>query len=303
MKHNYQAIFERAEKDFKPHFIEDLGAEAYHSQKQLLSSTGLREALRSPKHFIHKHLEEEPYKPNDDLVLGTLAHTAIELAARSGNPKEFFKEAVVKPKFDLRTKAGKADNAAWIEEHEGFTILSEPHAEAIEGWLDTISQEKSHLFNMLKSGKQELSGFGYDEETRLKLRTRCDSMLVEEGMIFDYKTTTDASYDAFMYSIRKYRMHMQAALYLKVASQVLGRPVEMFRWVALEKKAPYDVAIWDADPAYLEMGEQDLRRALKIIDHCDKTGNWCGYQSELSAFISPPLWEINKYAEMMEDAG
>lgn len=284
---------ERTEKKGKPFWKAGIPEEQYHALRTFLSASGLKEALRSPKHFYYQFVLGNSRKETPALELGRVIHAAVL------EPERFIRDMVTKPKFDLRSRFGKSKAEQWLAENENKIHVDEKTHEVVLGILNSLSANKT-ISAMLSKSATEVSGFGYDPKTGLKLRIRPDAFLQAEGMILDIKSAVDASEKAFKRAVWDYGYYLQAAFYCFVASQIEGRKIEMFRWVVCEKSPPYDVAVYECDPAWMEIGEMDVRRALNRIDECLRTGVWYGYQRDGSEWLSPPLWLINQYAEQEE---
>src|SRR6478609_9326519 len=70
-----------------------------------INASGLKRILRSPAHF--QASLTEPEEPTESLEYGKLLHFIVL------EPELFEARCVVQPKFDLRTKVGKAGLAEW----------------------------------------------------------------------------------------------------------------------------------------------------------------------------------------------
>ena len=92
----------------------------------------------------------------------------------------------------------------------------------------------------------------------------------------DYKSTNDASTEAFIRSAINYGYDFQAAMYTEGVKQTRGCKVE-FVFVAQEKDPPYAVNILRADDLLMNHGFDTFRELLGIYHNCKTTGNWYGY--------------------------
>ena len=90
-------------------------AEQYHSHPAV-GHSGLVRIMRSPAHY--KDVLTDPPDPTPAMRLGTAFHTALL------EPDRFGQTFVVAPKFDRRTKEGKAQAEAWDTENAGKTALT-----------------------------------------------------------------------------------------------------------------------------------------------------------------------------------
>jgi hypothetical protein len=56
-----------------------------------------------------------------------------------------------------------------------------------------------------------------------------------------------------------------------------------------EQEAPYAVSFVGLDPAFIDMAEHKLARALKLWADCSSMNIWPGYPSRI-CWASPPGW-------------
>lgn len=141
----------------------------------------------------------------------------------------------------------------------------------------------------------EASFFGIDPETGVEIKCRPDGYLPDAGIIFDVKTTTDASPDGFPRELRKYAYEVQAAFYLR-ALRAAGYKADAFMFVAVEKEAPHAVGLHAITERYLAHADQIVTQTLQKISNAvaanDFTTGW-----PLVNAIDLPRWQ----AETTED--
>jgi hypothetical protein len=101
------------------------------------------------------------------------------------------------------------------------------------------------------------------------------------------KTTEDASPAGFARSVATFRYHVQAAHYLA------GTQGKRFVFIAIEKKAPFAVAVYELDPVSLEVGEIARMADLLTYQMCDSSGQWPGYGNEIAP-LTLPSWAFPK---------
>lgn len=95
--------------------IHNLSNADYHAHPAV-SSSQLKHMLRTPAHYlaaIHR-----PKLATDSMHLGSLVHTLLL------EPHMVDDEYTVMPKFDRRTKQGKADYEAWLEHNGNKTAVT-----------------------------------------------------------------------------------------------------------------------------------------------------------------------------------
>ena len=98
------------------------------------------------------------------------------------------------------------------------------------------------------------------------------------------KTTEDASPRGFQNSLAKFRYHVQAAWYLRGLEGA-----EEFVFIAVEKKPPYLVAVYQASAAVIAAGVRAADINLSNLSECRKKNHWPGY-SEAIETIDLPKW-------------
>jgi len=135
----------------------------------------------------------------------------------------------------------------------------------------------------------EASFFGIDPETGVEIKCRPDGYLPEAGLVFDLKTTTDASPDGFPRELRKYAYDVQAAFYLR-ALRAAGFKAETFIFAAVEKEAPYAVGLHALTDRYLQHAD------LIVTDTLQKISNAIAVSSfptgwDLINHIDLPRWQ------------
>jgi hypothetical protein len=111
----------------------------------------------------------------------------------------------------------------------------------------------------------------------------------------DLKTTTDASPAAFARSVATFRYHVQASHYL---SGLHG--AERFVFIAVEKTAPYAVAVYELDAAAMAAGDELRQRDMRMIADCRATGEWPGYSDDCQT-LSLPKWALTANPTITSD--
>lgn len=240
--------------------------ELYHAGPGI-SSTGLKEILKSPAHYL-AYLEGQ--EDSAAFRLGRLVHMRIL------EPEVYAASVVVAPPMDGRTTAGKAAKEAFLASSAGKEVVSaNEHAEN-EKYAKAASSNKlaSKIF---QGGQAELSVYWVDEETKVLCKARADYLRGEA--IFDLKTTSySAAPKEFQKTVLNLSYHVSAAFYLDgFASQL---PVKHFSWVVVEKKPPNCFGFFAADQELLNAGRAEYTKALATFAECLKTQVWSGYPEQ-----------------------
>jgi uncharacterized metal-binding protein len=210
------------------------------------------------------------------MLLGTAVHCA------TNEPEKL----VCIPRFDKRTKQGKADAEEYfgnITDHDFLAVEEDVFEKAhqIASSVKTHPRAKA----LLDKGSAEVTVIS--ELDGVPVKCRVDWMR-DNGLLVDLKTTQDASPEGFARSVAKYRYHVQCALYTD-ACRSAGVDVRSFVFVAVETKPPYLVACYMLDPLDIERGRTQYRRDLATYRECVESGTWKGYSDDIKV-LELPAW-------------
>lgn len=274
--------------------IDGISDEDYHADPVecgSLSSTGAKALLRSPAHYKWQR-ENRVIKSTFDLghavhamVLGVgLEIVAIpeEVLASNGaastkEAKEFIANARNEGKVPLKTDV-YAECKAITE-----SVLAHPLARS--------------LFAL--NGKAEQSMFAQDPGSKVWLRARADWLSTDSKGnpgIVDLKTSISADPRDFGRSAAEYGYDIQSEWYQYVFGLATGARSVSFRFIVVEKSAPYLVSVIELDSEYAAIGRQRMRRAIDLYKECVEANEWPGYDP-IEHLVGPPTWLA--YAEGM----
>ena len=247
----------------------------YHADSALGSTSLKTLATRTPAHW--KWEREHPVH-KDAYDLGTVTHSLILEGDESGVDV-----------IDVADKRGlKWSVPAADAEDAGKIPLTSKEWAHVKGMRDSVMVHSvaKHFFT---GHKAEHSVFW--EEGGLILKCRPDAW--NPGVIVDLKTTVDADPNAFGKTAFNFGYFMSAAHYIDGVKAATGEDVK-FRFVNVEKTAPYLVSVTELDDVALDYGRQMLVRAKRIYCECIESGSWPGYS------IAEPLG-LPTYAEYQMD--
>jgi hypothetical protein len=269
--------------------VPDLPEHEYH-RDPALSSSGARAILRSPARFAydreHGRADTTAFDEGHAahaLVLGVGAPLFTPCDPQTGEPYAEWRSADAKRQVAEARAAGctplKADQAATVT---AMAARLREHPEA--GRLLAAG-----------SGRPEVSGFWTDNATGVACRVRFDWLhWTGRGWVaVDYKTSPDASPDAFARSAAKYGYHQQDPWYRDGAA-ALGLGEVPFVFVVQEKDPPYLVGCYELDDEALAAGWRRNRAALDLFATCAASGVWPGYADHITT-LSLPRWAVRDY--------
>jgi hypothetical protein len=236
----------------------------YHKDTTKVSKSGLDQIAKSPLHYWDRYLNPNYVeKKTAAMTLGSAVHTRVL------EPQEYGKRYVTAPKFDRRTKDGKTNFDAFMADHPNHEIITYDDDVLIERINDAVYKHPQSALILSKLSIVE------QVFTHGDLKCRPDG-ITSLNIVLDLKTTEDASPWAFGKSAHYYRYDVQAALYIDVL-EANGQTVEGFVFIAVEKSAPYAVAVYVIEDEDIQKGRDKYKENLKVWQECKQTGVWPGY--------------------------
>lgn len=263
----------------------DVPHETYHGRTLgVASKTALDLVRKAPavyKAWVDGTLDDDE-EESEALIFGGMLHCAIL------EPERFYRQYVVAPDFGNCTyRDNKAARNAWRAENAGRKEVTAKQYRMIQGMADAVRRHEvaSKLFT---GGEAEVTLSWVDEATGLKCKGRADYYRASHRVAVDLKSTLDATEHGFKKSSAKFGYHRQDAIYRQGFAAV-GKPIDYFVFVAVEKTAPYLVAMFEHDAAALERGHASIRADMETMAECLRTNVWPGYSQSIQT-ISLPAW-------------
>ena len=196
------------------------------------------------------------------------------------------------PKFDRRTKAGKAEAEAFALDNEGKVPLNPEQWEAVFSMHHCLlaNESTSDIFKHCR--KAGAVGKLWD----LDVKAEYDLWNPQSEHLMDLKTCRDVSPKSFARDFINFGYHYQATFYLRLANK-LGHDKRVFDFVCVENTAPWTVKVYSFTPwedeqhsriydqclNELRNGAYELSRRLESGDFAD-SHDW--------ERIKVPLWAI-----------
>lgn len=245
-----------------------------------ISSSELKKIMKSPLHY--KHYKDNPEETDTpSLLFGRAAHKYIL------ETYDFYKEFAVAPNFDRRTKEGKAQWSLFCDENEGKDIITQEQFEQIDAMR--TAAYATPFVSKLMNGDKELSFWGVDEETGLKIKCRPDCITEWNGkhILIDFKTATDVENMKFYRDSIKFGYDLQLAMYRDILMQNTGHEY-LVVIIAQEKTAPYATNVFQLSENYLENGRELYKEMLRVYKQCSESGVWYGYMKDGISILGQP---------------
>lgn len=189
---------------------------------------------------------------------------------------------------NFRTKIARAERDA--ARADGLIPICKPKWQAIRATADRMREtlinggvnlgecEKEATLLWETENEIEEQFVGHGSKLRCKARTDLLEMDGPRIKIQDLKIKECINVVAFMRTIDRFGLDIQAACYVEAVEAVYPKMAGRvdYEFVLLEKKAPYDLAIIPADKVLLAIGGMKWRMAKARWARCLATGQWPG---------------------------
>jgi hypothetical protein len=263
-----------------------------------LSSSGARLLVRPGGPAKFRARTDQPRPASDAMELGTALHTRV----LGVGPKHRVPcDASGKPYARWDSNAAK-DAVAEIRGMGDIPLKAEAAAR-VDAMAEAILAHPDARSLIETPGRPEMSAFVQDDVTGVWMRARFDWLPETDGgslLLWDLKSSHDASDDGAARSIGEYGYHQQAQWHSDVAHRLgLAERVALV-FVMQEPTAPFLVNV--VAPA-----RDDIRRAELLNAHarhlyrqCRADDVWPGYSREIHAVAMKP-WDIQREESVFED--
>jgi exodeoxyribonuclease VIII len=216
-------------------------------------------------------LQTEPEPPDTDpMRKGTATHTALLEPDRFADLVLTFPRSLLARNGAVSTDAAKA----FREEHEaaGRVVLKADQFAAVKAMAESVRRVCGKWLEL--PGRKEQALYWTDGPTELPLKARLDWIIGRRPpIIFDLKTTTDASPVKFRKRIEDGRYWLQVAQYTAAVESMTGEQPE-FYFIAVESTFPFACAIHTLDRASLVAAQLARRRVLNDLAGCLASGDF-----------------------------
>jgi exodeoxyribonuclease VIII len=241
----------------------------------------LKPLRRSPLHC--RYQMDHPREETGALNLGRATHAAVF------EPALFDSGFVAIPKFDRRTKDGKAAHAEAMEKAGPKTVLDEDDYRRLCGMREAIAGCRAASRFVEAPGQCELSAIWIDEPTGLTCKARFDKLAgLRLPIVVDLKTTRDASAGWFARDVARYGYAAQLASYVHGHRRITGQDAAAVI-IAVESDPPHGVAVYLLGDQSLQAGAVEYRRWLDLYAVCEKAQTWPGYKDSVEV-LEMPAW-------------
>ena len=238
----------------------NLTHDSYYQDTEYVSNSMLNNLTgKSPEYF--KFMMDNPQPSSPAMKFGSALHMNVL------QPEEFNNNYAIAPKFDKRTKQGKADYAEFINSNMLKTVISEQDYHLINQMTEKIMRDNDAKALLTNGLKEHIIAWENDF-WNVKCRGMLDVYNKDANIIIDLKTTQDSSYYGFASSVRKFKYYKQAAFYMDAVKAY------EFYIVAIEKNPPFSINIIQLGDNLIDMGRDLYNTDLEIYKYCLDNDYW-----------------------------
>ena len=278
--------------------IHDMPEAEYHAHPAL-SSSGARlllpEYKGSPKKF---QWEKTHKKTSRTFDVGTAAHAKV-LGVGAG--------IVVYPTEHL-TPSGNVSTSkatvAWETERRatGLIPVSPDELSRVSRMTEAVLAHPEARLYLEVAVNREVSIFADVDGVPCRARLDAVSDETRNGVYgVDLKTTEDATKTGLERTVKSWGYDVQETFYEDVYEASEGRPIDLFKFIAVEKSAPHEVTVFALPTLWTSMGRTKAKEARRIFRECTESGVWPGYGME-GLVLDPPAWAVIEH-EMRYEGG
>lgn len=245
------------------------------------SQSHLKCILKSPAHY--ESAKTFSMIPTPAMEMGTALHCRV-----LDGEKAFQSSYIQKPKdINLSTKEGREWKATVGKKKILTTGGKDDPWNSVQGMTDALRK-----IDWFSGTDKEYIKYNevsiYWDWLGVNCKARLDRVLVDEGIVLDLKTTDSVDATTFQKKVVGLQYDFQAAYYAKAAEIAYGKPFK-FIFVAVERKAPYCVDMFEVSPNMMREGLSKNIAALKLLKTCATLDQWPAPEPKINK-LDYPRW-------------
>ena len=240
-----------------------------------LNQTSAKLLLKAPAKYAHD--KANPRKDSKALREGIMTHAAVL-------DPEAFAKFKPEPEVDKRTKEGKEVHAYWAStlQPDDIRCKADEYDNALS-YADALKQAMAR-YNIVPVATEVMLKADYMVPIKGSL-----DLIAEDGYIYDIKTTAEeATPKGFgRQIIWSDDFKLQAAWYLELCKLNFGVRPKGFRFLVVEKEAPFLTAVFELHPDLIAEGQTLMLSAIKAYEVCKSFNEWPAYPTEVITIARP----------------
>lgn len=256
-----------------------------------MSSSVLKLFEKSSASVLSYYMASEEEDEPDHFKLGRAVHMA------SLEPKLFAECVILEQEF--KGTGSRKERADWKAAQPATALILKPKEYMhIKGMIQSIL-DYPDAASLLSHGSPEISGYYRDAETGVKCKIRPDLWNEQKGILLDVKSCVDCSPRAFSRKIYEYKYHLSMAMYSEGIYQITGKRPTVCVFLAVEKKPPYERAVYICSEKMLQKGYEEYSSSMQKLKYCLDTKLWPCRQNEWEE-LDLPEFVYKKELEIYE---
>lgn len=252
-----------------------------YRREEGVNQSSLKKILDSPAHY--QSAIKNRLIPTPAMEMGTALH-CLSLDGEDAFNAQYIK----KPDgIKLNTKEGRE----WKEGVGRKKILAVGGKDDPWGSVQGMASSLSRLEYYNNTGPEYIKRNEvsiYWEWEGVKCKARLDSVLVDEGIVLDLKTTDSVDVDLFTKKVLGLGYDFQAAYYAKAAQMAYGRSFK-FIFACIERRDPFSVDLFEVDEEMMAEATAKCIAALRLYKTCSSLGSWPNREPRMYS-LSYPSW-------------
>lgn len=251
----------------------------------------LRDILTSPKHYRHR--EQHTRDDSPAMALGRAVHCAVL------EPERFRAEAVQPPPEHLTPSGAlstKPAARAWLESlGPEPMVLSERDWDACLRIAEAVAEHPDAALWLDEARVREHAVQWTEtiDNVDVQCKAKVDAYCPRLSLLWDLKTV--GGFAPFTLhrcerEIVSRLYYAQLGFYLR-GLEAAGNVVESIGWICVESRAPFDVAVIEADADLLQAAREEADKAVIAYAHAVGSGSWHGV-APAKVVMRPPAWML-----------
>ena len=207
------------------------------------------------------------------------------------------------PANPAATAEGKALLAEWQAANPMVQLVAADDWQRVQAMADSLLDapmpaellpfaggEPWTLRDCLAHGMAVEQAIFWDGGCPCKAKLDAAGQVAGKALCLDLKTTSgDLTAAELARTMATYGYHRQAGFYLPLVTELLGRPVFDFFFVAVEKVQPFGVAVYRISDAAASLGQDETLDDLRRLKRCCDSNEWPNIEPTLRE-ITVPTW-------------
>jgi exodeoxyribonuclease VIII len=270
--------------------------ELYHSDVSRVSNSMMTLLKESPRKFYNRYELGRMEKPTEAMLYGSLTHCL------TFEPDAVDSRFAVAPHVDGRTKEGKAIKAEFHKSVGDRSVVNQDmfrDAVSASVWARRHPEFRWFADNPAHGIVEERIEFEF-HDTLCKCKP--DYLCLDNGIIWDLKTTNEAAPGSFSKSIASYGYHRQAAFYREAVRQKHGVECR-FLFLVVAKTDPWESAVYELDEAAMQQGMQEIYFLLDELAARKAANDWEQVWGSGVVPLTLPRWYTSNIYEFEEVLG